>query len=158
MTESRALVWLGLALAAAAAACGSSGAKSTGDQDASEASVVSVDAVSLDMASGPDGHDAGATDGSAEALGDGAVLITPDLCNQKCNLIAQISCPGSQTLDHCVSACLSGGSSCDVERLAYYQCLLAAGAQSLMCDTILQAVVLKDGVCTQQSNDYFDCA
>ena len=185
--RTRAAPILFAAALAATAACGSSGAVPAGARDAtntidaaldhveSAANVVSVvrDGATLDMAAAPDAagrdgastKDAGAADGSpdapdaskaTDASGDGFV-ITPDLCTQKCELMAQIDCPGSLTLDDCISGCIGDGANCVAEKLAYYQCLLAEGTPALMCDPSLQAVVLKDGFCTQQNEDFFNC-
>ena len=153
MTLDRARPWfLGLALAATAGGCGSSNAAPPGGGPATstaDAAGDHLDGTRAAVAASPD---------AADASADGASLITPDLCAQKCQLMAQIDCPNAQTVDDCVSACLGVGSDCAAQRFAYYQCLLAQGAQALLCDTAHQAVVLKDGFCTQQNDDLFDCA
>jgi hypothetical protein len=159
MNRRRAFAWVWVALGVAAGGCGSSGASPGHDAtpmaqlDAALDGVLTTKSAVIDAKdAAPDAADAGSPDGSI----DGAVVLTPELCNQKCALLAQIDCPGAQTLDTCISKCV-GDSSCIPERVAYYQCLLAGGPDVLECDSSLPAVVLKDGFCTQQSDAYFDC-
>lgn len=164
MRSPNASRWVLGAALAATASCGSSAAGPgfdgaaihAGDaaldhvRSTADAGSLNSDAVTLDAAD--------AADGDAAAAETDAAVITPDLCAQKCAVMAQIDCPDAQTVDYCVAACIDGASDCTAETLAYYQCLLAQGAAALVCDESLQAVVFKPGFCTQQSSDLYDCA
>jgi hypothetical protein len=136
---------VGVALAATAGACGGTNAAPRGD-----GAVIRPPDAALD-------HGGDSAVMTSDAAVDVGTMITPELCEKKCALIAQVDCPGSPSTDDCVSICINGPSGCDAQRLAYFQCLLTQGVQALECDPTFHAVGLKVDVCAQQVEDYGNC-
>jgi len=97
-----------------------------------------------------------ASDAEPEVASDAPVEVTPDLCHEKCEIMAQVLCPNPPSVDDCVTLCLEGTMMCTALAVAYFDCLIAGGAAGLACDAS-KHVVAKSGDCVQQSTDLFNC-
>ena len=95
-------------------------------------------------------------DASPDSGAEGGTGISADLCNQMCQLAAQISCPNQPTVDACVTTCL-GATTCTPALGAFLRCVVDAGPPALGCNQAQGAIVLQGNFCGAENAALIAC-
>jgi hypothetical protein len=87
----------------------------------------------------------------------GMAVIDRQLCTEVCQVFVQVTCPNQPTMEPCVDLCLEDAAICTAQGSAFYRCIVAGGPSALICNQVQELVIVRDGFCTQENSDLFDC-